>query len=126
MRITALLFVAALALPACNKDKASDSGDKKTNEAAQVVDVEALGAACEAANAAVGAATKAGGDFMGALQKGLTGCSTACDAKHDASCVTLKKQLGVLCGVSKSVCTTLCDTVKSPSLKENACALAKK
>jgi hypothetical protein len=59
------------------------------------------------------------------LQNALTSCSEACDAEDAPSCASLKDHISKLCGVSPDICTQLCSTVKSPSLKKASCEFKK-
>lgn len=51
----------------------------------------------------------------------MKACSMGCDAKDDASCGILDKFYEKTCGVSVSVCDSLCESATSPSLKKYAC-----
>lgn len=55
--------------------------------------------------------------FMKLLALTLESCSAACDKEDAPSCAALDDHLKKLCSVDKSMCTKLCTTVDSPSLK---------
>jgi hypothetical protein len=63
--------------------------------------------------------------FQMMLSNALGACSGGCDAGDDASCKSLDGHVAKICKVSPSVCTSLCDTVKSKSLKNASCNFKK-
>lgn len=108
-----IVAFACLALLACGKEK-----DEKGAKLAELC--------VEATKQLENAGDADGETFMQMLQNALMACSGGCDAKDDASCKSLESHLGKICGVSASVCQSLCDTAKSPSLKKYACGAAGK
>ncbi|MFO0590017.1 MAG: hypothetical protein U0441_20915 [Polyangiaceae bacterium] len=67
---------------------------------------------------------RSGGDdetFKLMLQNALSACSSACDGQDQPSCRKLDDHLTKICGVSKGVCTSLCSTAESPSLRDTSC-----
>jgi hypothetical protein len=60
--------------------------------------------------------------FMKLLSLTLEACSGACDRDDAESCTALDKHLEKLCGVDSSICTKLCSTASSPSLKKSTCS----
>lgn len=60
--------------------------------------------------------------FMKLLGITLEACSGACDRDDAESCTALDKHLEKLCRVDSSICTKLCSTASSPSLKKSTCA----
>jgi hypothetical protein len=111
MQIVGMLVVsmALIAASACGK-----SGPDKAKLAGLCTE-----ATSQLANASGGDVD--GDTFTLMLQNALTACSGACDAKDDASCTQLGSHLGTICGVSADVCTSLCGSAESPSLKKHSC-----
>lgn len=113
MRKLIIVALASLFLVACGKSK-DEKGAK-------------LAGLCVEATKQLESAGDADGEtFMQMLQNALTACSGGCDASDDASCKSLEAHLTKICGVSASVCGSLCDTAKSPSLKKYSCKAAGK
>ena len=108
MRNLLIVLSASLFLFACGKSK-DEKGAK-------------LAGLCVEATKQLENAGDADGDtFMMMLQNALTACSGGCDANDEASCKSLESHLGKICGVSASVCESLCNEAKSGSLKKYAC-----
>lgn len=60
------------------------------------------------------------------VQNALEACSGACDLDDSPSCSELQGHLEKMCGSMPGACGALCDSVKSPSLKEHSCAIAER
>jgi hypothetical protein len=63
--------------------------------------------------------------FQMMLSNALQACSGGCDLGDDASCKSLDGHIAKICKVSAGVCTSLCETVESKSLKKASCAFKK-
>ena len=108
-----IVLAALLALPACSKRHGN------TDKLAQLC----VQAGDDLAASAGGSDTDT---FESLLGTTLEACSQACDGDDQPSCQRLETHLHKLCGVSGDICTKLCGTVESPSLKQATCKLAPK
>jgi hypothetical protein len=101
----------SLALVACSKKGGAPADDEKAKrmisacKVADDVDPKSLGDT----------------EMREFLSNHLTVCAGGCDAKDDASCRSLDKQVANLCRVSQDVCAALCDPAKPGSLTDAAC-----
>jgi hypothetical protein len=62
-----------------------------------------------------------GDTFKLMLENALEACSGACDGQDSSSCRELDGHLTKICGVSPSICSSLCTKAESPSLRETSC-----
>lgn len=113
MKLTTMITIAMTLALGAGCGKGGDAGKAKK-----------LAELCVAATDAL-AKNAEGDDFMQMVQNGLMACSAACDEKDDPSCKTLAGHIEKVCGVSPDVCSSLCSSVKSASLKQATCDFKK-
>ena len=91
------------------------------NENAERERTETLARLCTEATEMLHEKSGSDATFKLKLQNALQACSGACDGKDASSCRQLDDHLTKICGVSASICSSLCSTANSPSLRETSC-----
>ena len=105
------LVLLTLLLVACSKKGDGPADDEKARR---------MISACKVADG-VDPKTLSDAETREFMANHMTACAGGCDAKDDASCRSLDKQVANLCRVSQDVCAALCDPAHPGSLTDAAC-----